>query len=158
MIVLLDQNLVLLATPKTGTTALEAALAPHASMVVSNPPALKHTSLQTYKRFVQPYLCHVSNETPQTAALIRHPLHWLDSWYRCRGRPWLDGKPNSTAKMSYSAFIEAYLQDNRPSFANVGTQANMITDADNATVDHLFKYENINKYVVFLEGKLKTTL
>ncbi|MGB0960818.1 MAG: gamma-glutamyl kinase, partial [Halocynthiibacter sp.] len=50
------------------------------------------------------------------------------------------------------------LKDNRPSFANIGTQANMLTDADNATVDHLFKYENMSKYVVFLEGKLKTTL
>ena len=45
MLVFWKQKLVILSVPKTGTTAIEAALAPHADIVVSHPPEQKHAPL-----------------------------------------------------------------------------------------------------------------
>jgi len=47
MLVFSNEKLVFLSVPKTGTTAYEAALAPHAAIVVSNPPELKHAPVFT---------------------------------------------------------------------------------------------------------------
>jgi len=54
MLVFWAEKLVFLAVPKTGTTAIEGALAPRASMVLRDPPQLKHSPVYRYKRFLQP--------------------------------------------------------------------------------------------------------
>ena len=88
MLVFWRQRLVFLATPKTGSTAIEAALgAAGGGVVIQRPPQLKHTTVQRYRRFVAPYLgdC-VKGETFAVIALMREPLDWLGSWYRYRQR------------------------------------------------------------------------
>ena len=50
MLVFYEQRMVVLSVPKTGTTALEAALAPHATFAITRPPPLKHTTLHRYHR------------------------------------------------------------------------------------------------------------
>lgn len=45
MLVFWKENLVFLAVPKTGTTAIEGALALHAAMVLCEPPQIKHAPL-----------------------------------------------------------------------------------------------------------------
>ena len=52
MLVFWKELLVFLAVPKTGTTALEGALAPNAALVFRDPPILKHTPLYRYRRLV----------------------------------------------------------------------------------------------------------
>ena len=42
MLVFWKENLVFLAVPKTGTTAIEGALSPYAAMVLRDPPQIKH--------------------------------------------------------------------------------------------------------------------
>ena len=56
MLIFWKARLVLLAVPKTGTSAYEAALAPHAAIVVSDPPELKHAPVYRYNRFFRPML------------------------------------------------------------------------------------------------------
>jgi hypothetical protein len=53
MLVFWKENLVLLAVPKTGSTALQGALAPRASMVFRDPPKLKHAPCYRYRRFLK---------------------------------------------------------------------------------------------------------
>ena len=48
MLVFWNKKLVFLSVPKTGTTAIEAALAPFADIVVSNPPELKHAPIRCH--------------------------------------------------------------------------------------------------------------
>ena len=55
MIFLYHARLVILSQPKTGTTALDNALAPRASIVVNNPPQLKHMQYRKFMRFVAPW-------------------------------------------------------------------------------------------------------
>ena len=99
------ENLVLLAVPKTGTTAIEKSLSPFADISILNPPGLEHTPVAKFNRFVQPYLESVGSNAMETVGVIRNPLDWLGSWYRYRARPFLDGKPNSTKDVIFDDFI-----------------------------------------------------
>jgi len=56
VLVFWKQRLVMLQVPKTGSSAFEAALAPHAAIRVSDPPELKHAPVYRYNRFFRPMM------------------------------------------------------------------------------------------------------
>ena len=154
MLVFWKAGLVLLAVPKTGTQAYEALLAPQADVSMRHPPALKHMTAQKFRRQFLPML---GDNAPklQTVAVIREPLDWLGSWYRYRSRSQLDGHPNSTAGVSFEAFVEAYLQASPPEFARVGAQARFVSNGQGKVlVDHLFAFERPLGLRAFLSERL----
>jgi len=149
------ENLVLLAVPKTGTTAIEKSLSPFADISILNPPGLKHTPVAKFNRFVQPYLESVGSNAMETVGVIRNPLDWLGSWYRYRARPFLDGKPNSTKDVSFDDFVLEVLKEDSAPFARIGSQRRFLSNRDgDVAVTHLFKFEEISAYVRFLEHRL----
>ena len=156
MLVFWKQKLVLLAVPKTGTTALEQALLPHASAAILDPPGHKHISAPQYRNRLSKFFEQRGNHPMDLVAVMREPVDWLGSWYRYRSRPQLSGKPNSTRGISFDAFVAAWLQPKRPDFADVGSQAKFLTDTDgNRAVDHLFRYDRMGDLVAFLENRLE---
>ncbi|MBY6114459.1 gamma-glutamyl kinase [Mameliella alba] len=158
MLVFWKARLVMLAVPKTGTSAFARALGPVASMVVSDPPELKHAPVYRYNRFFRPMFEKQGAEM-ELLAVIREPVDWLGSWYRYRQRDFLDGKPTSTKGVSFDAFCDAYTRGERPPFANVGSQAKFVEPRPNGvSVQYLFKYENQPDLVRFLEDRLQTRL
>ena len=160
MLVFWKQGLVILSVPKTGTTAWETALAPHASMAVLDPPELKHAPLYRYNRFFRPMFEKVGQPVAiETLAVMREPISWLGSWYRFRRRPFMQGRAQSTADVSFDAFVSAYMQGNPPAFANVGSQAKFLEPRPNGTaVDHLFRYEDQAGLLQFLQDRLKLSI
>ena len=160
MLVFWTEKLVFLSVPKTGTTALETALAPKAAMVISNPPELKHAPVYRYNRFFRPMFEKAcGEENMETMAVMREPISWLGSWYRYRQRDFLKGKANSTQGKSFDEFVEAYCRGDRPPFANVGSQAKFLEPRPNGTkVTHLFRYEDQARIIAFLEDRLDTKI
>lgn len=160
MLVFWKENLVVLAVPKTGTTALATALAPHADIVVNDPPELKHAPVYRYNRFFRPMFekaCGVENL--DIMAVMREPISWLGSWYRYRQRDFLKGKPTSTAEISFDEFILGYLEDEKPAFARVGSQAKFLEPRPNGTqAKYIFRYETPQETIRFLEARLDVTL
>lgn len=154
MLVFWKPKLVFLATPKTGTTAIEAALESLAAESIPRPPPLKHTSVQRYHRFLNAYLEDAAGGPFTVVALIREPRDWLGSWYRYRQRDGVGNPKKSTKGISFDDFVQAYCTENRPEFANVGSQARFLKASDGKWVDHLFRYEDIGAFVHFLEEKL----
>lgn len=154
MLVFWDQRLVFLATPKTGSTALAAALEPHAAISLQRPPVLKHTTVQRYHRFLGPYLKVSSGETFSTIALMREPIDWLGSWYRFRQRPEITDPRMSTRELSFEDFAQAYCARPQPGFANVGSQARFLTPEGREPVDEIFCYERMEKFIAYLEERL----
>lgn len=155
MLVFWDERLVFLAVPKTGTTALEGALAPRASMVLRDPPQLKHSPVYRYRRFLAPFFEKAGGATMETLAVVRHPVDWLSSWYRYRHRDDLAGHPNSTRGMSFDAFVEDYCKGKRPAHAQVGSQAKFLLDGEGKLgVTHLFRYEDQPRLLDFLGRRL----
>ncbi|PZQ99507.1 MAG: hypothetical protein DI533_02220 [Cereibacter sphaeroides] len=158
MLIFWEQGLVLLATPKTGSTAIAAALGPLATVRLGQPTALKHTSVHRYHRFIAPYLAASSGRQFEVVALMREPIDWLGSWYRYRLRADLPDPARSTAHMSFDDFLRAYCSDPQPEFAAVGSQARFLRPRQGAGVDHLFRYENMKGFIRFFEERLETTI
>lgn len=155
MLVFVKHRLVILAVPKTGTTALETALGPHADLVVRDPPDLKHAPLYRYDRFFRPIFEKVCNAELETLAVMREPIDWLGSWYRYRRRPFMAGRPNATHGMDFDTFVDAYCRDDRPGFADVGSQAKFLqTRPKGLPLTHLFRYEDQPRLVAFLQDRL----
>ena len=159
MLVFFKERLVLLAMPKTGTTAYHTALRDRADLVYSDPPELKHAPLYRYNRWVRPMFKKVCNAEMDIVAVMREPISWLGSWYRFRQRPFMNGKANSTKNMSFDDFVLAYCQEKKPGFANVGSQAKFLEAQSNGcSVTHLFRYDKQDRMNEFLEERLATKL
>ena len=155
MLVFWKENLALLAVPKTGTTAIEKALAPHASMAILDPPILKHVPIYRYDRFLKPFFLKAGGKELETAAVVRNPISWLGSWYKYRSRPELDGKPNSTANISFDDFVLEAIKGESAPYAHVGSQLKFLTNRDDSVgATHMFQYEQMERYVAFLENRL----
>lgn len=154
MMVFWQQRLAFLATPKTASTAIEAALGGLATLVILRPKELKHTDAARFERFLQPFLSEISAQPFDVVALMREPRDWLGSWYRDRQRE--DIEPElSTAGMDFDAFVTAYCTPGpRPAFADVGAQAAFLTTPSGAQMPHLFRYEALESFVQFLEDRL----
>jgi hypothetical protein len=153
MLVFWDERLAFLATPKTGSTAIAAALESLAAVSIQRPPLLKHTTVHRYRRFVGPYLEAASKDTFTLVALMREPRDWLGSWYRFRQREEI-APDKSTAKMSFDDFVQGWCQDPRPAYADVGSQEKFLRPRQGVGVDRLFRYEEIDSFVHFLEERL----
>lgn len=153
MLVFWEQRLAFLATPKTGSTAIAAALESLAAVSIQRPPLLKHTTVHRYRRFIGPFLEAASKDSFTLVALMREPKDWLGSWYRFRQREETEaGK--STRGMSFDDFVRAWCQDPRPDFADVGSQGKFLRPRQGIGVDRLFRYEEIETFVQFLEDRL----
>lgn len=153
MLVFWEQRLAFLATPKTGSTAIAAALESLAAVSIQRPPLLKHTTVHRYRRFIGPYLEAASKDTFTLVALMREPKDWLGSWYRFRQREETEAG-RSTRGMSFDEFVQAWCRDPRPDFADVGSQGRFLRPRQGVGVDRLFRYEEIGSFVQFLEERL----
>ena len=154
MLVFWEQRLAILATPKTGSTAIEASLDSLAALSIQRPPVLKHTNVARFHRFVGPYLAAAAGGPFTVVALMREPRDWLGSWYRYRSRDDIPDDAKSTQGMSFDSFVQAWCRTPRPAFADVGSQARFLKGADGVGADKVFRYENIDSFISFLEDRL----
>lgn len=164
MLIFWPQRLVLLATPKTGTTSLEAALEALADVALLRPRAMKHLPARVWRETLAPYVEASAGGPFRTVALVREPQDWLGSWYRARLREAEDGGDGSAAALredadsrclrSFADFVEAHLSDDPPPVAAVGSQSGFLSDgAGGVAVDLLFRYDRFQDFTDFLEGE-----
>ena len=145
MLIFSRYNLVLLAVPKTGSTALEVALGQEADGRFGNPPEMEHLPLYRYNRFVRPLLQLTTGQDPETFALIREPISWLRSWYRYRARNSMALLPTSTCHISFDQFVREAMSDDPPPFAQVGCQTRFLSPGGSGgPITHLFQYEQMD--------------
>lgn len=148
MMVFPRENLVFFAVPKTGTTAIEAALDARAAIVLRDPPQMKHMTVASYARVLQPLL----KADYEMMAVIRHPLDWHGSQYRYRSRPALKGTARSTAEVSFADFIARMLTPGNPEAE--GSQSRFLCLKDGSCpVRHLFRYEAQDRILAFLADR-----
>lgn len=160
MLIFIEPRLVLLSVPKTGTTALEQALAPKAEIAFRTRPEIKHLNHRQYLNRIRPLLAPLGKRPFESVAVVREPLDWLRSWYRFRARDELIGHPNSTAHISFQQFLTDYLSaEQRPPHARLGKQSEFLIDHDGRmAVEHVFQYEAMPALIAFLSARLKTRI
>ncbi len=164
MLIFWRQRLVVLATPKTGSTSLEAALESLADVAVLRPRALKHTSAAACRAHVIPYLEAAAGAPFESVALMREPVDWLGSWYRAELREaqeagWPEDPASTEALADFEAFVAAHLGPAPPAVADVGSQAAFLGDGlGGCGVDRLFRYDRFEAFTAFLEERLDCDL
>lgn len=152
-------GLVMLAVPKTGTHAYEAALRDRADVVLAHPPHLKHMGARGFRKKIRPLVDPQKDIQFKIMAVIREPVSWLGSWYRYRSRPYLDGSERSTKEMSFERFVEGALADTPPAFADVGRPSRMVSNLQGDIIaDYLFAYEDPAPLTAFLQKNLGSVI
>lgn len=155
MLIFWDQRLVFLATPKAGSSAVEAALESLAAVTMPRPAPLKHMTASAFRTHLAPYLESVTGTRFTTVALMREPISWLRSWYRFRLRDDFEDPTHPMQGRSFEAFIHDYMAQTPPAHARLGTQGDYLLGTDGRpAIDQIFRYENIEGFVHFLEDRL----
>ena len=140
MLVFSEQNLVFLAVPKTGTTAVEWALRPKADMIFAK--SRKHTTGMRYRAKIAPFLKDTYGIKPKPMAVMRNPVEQIRSWFRYRQGVSDSNSERSTEGISFDEFVLAVIKDEPPVFAAIGSQYNFLTSSrGKLLVAHLFAYE-----------------
>ena len=164
MIFIYRARLVILSQPKTGTTALDNALAHRASVVINNPPEMKHINYKKFMKFMAPFIkaqTGLAREDYQVCSVMREPLDWLGSWYRYRTRDQLkkanhNRAQNYTGDVSFDAFLEEVLKPKgqKPSYAQVGSPCAVARKANGAIgCDYIFPYEDTSGLYALIEER-----
>lgn len=138
---------------------MELAFSPLASAVILDPPGLKHVSARRYRREMASWVTRDGLYPHETLALIREPVDWLGSWYRYRQRPQVAGEEVSTRGIEFGDFVAAWMEPRPPEFARIGSQARFLSGRrGRLLVDHLFRYEDYDRAVDFLNDRLGTSI
>lgn len=153
MLIFWDQRLVFLATPKAGSTAIAMALESLASTSIQRPEIMKHTNIAHFHRHVGPWLEAQAGEAFTTVAIMREPVEWLRSWYRFRLRDDHDDPKHAMEGVSFADFAAQYAADGGPQNLQIGSQTKFLKSSD-TSVDRIFRYENIDRFVEFWEDRL----
>lgn len=155
MIISSKAGFVFFASTKSASTAIEAALAPHADMTILNPPEAKHIGVQAFERHILPVTRKFGFGVLERLAVIRNPRDWVASWYAYRARPDLDGHPRSTAGLSFDQFVDGVLADPIPEFAKIGRPGRMLRRASGALgIDRLYAYEALPQLAAYFSERL----
>ncbi len=148
MLIFWDQRLAFLATPKAGSTAVEVALEPLASLAVQRPPEMKHVDAARFHRHIHPWLLGMTADHFTTVALMREPLDWLRSWYRFQLRD--EHETGEDDGASFEEFARRYLEQPGSVTQGIGTQSAFLTAGD-VPVDRIFRYEDMAAFTQFLD-------
>lgn len=152
MLIFSRQNLAYLAVPKTGTTSVEMALRSRADIVFSK--HRKHMPARGFHNRVAPFLENAFGLRPMRVAVMRDPEDQLSSWYRYRTQANLRGSSNSTADMSFDAFVLDAARDDPPDHAAVGSQFSFLTSSGGDVLVHrLYAYEARDQFYAFLNER-----
>ena len=158
MLVSIRHRLVILATPKCASTAIEEALAPSVDVVIRGHPGAKHTNYRKFDRHLRRYVESFAGGRVETVCLFREPVDWLHSWWRYRGREGIPDRAKSTRGMGFDGFVNAYL-DGAPGPADLGRQSRFVADAAGGVgVDRVFRYDHLDRMAAFLAGRLGVAL
>ncbi len=153
MLIFTAHALAFVAVPKTGTTALEQALKPHADLILRKQH--KHATAMRFHRKIRPFLKDTFKVDTQVFAVMREPEDQIRSWYKYRCRPEIIDQPEYAGEMSFDAFVEAVISDTPPPCAQIGSQYSMLTGrGGRLLIDHLFAYEAWPKIERFLSDRL----
>lgn len=159
MIFLYQARLAILSQPKTGTTALDSALASRASIAVARPPDMKHINYRGFVKFVAPWIqaqTGLARKDYEIVSVMREPIDWLGSWYRFRTRERNDRKGNYTGEISFDQFITdvAKPKGMRPFHARLGSPCGVaLNGKESIGVDRIFPYEDLSGLYQLIEER-----
>ena len=144
---------VVLAVPKSGSTALEAAFTKHAQLVTSGPPSLKHVTAREFDERFAPLLEQhgYARADYEVTALVREPVSWLASWWRYRSRPGIAGKRTYVGDLGFDEFVGRVVTGE----IRLRPQTDYVTSPDGRlAVDRLWRYDDLDSAFEWMRAKV----
>ncbi|MEM8786920.1 MAG: hypothetical protein AAGE76_01520 [Pseudomonadota bacterium] len=152
MLLSLDGQFAYLAMTKTGSTSVENALRPHCQVMFTGDHRVTHMPGHHFERYVRPYLLETGQPPIDSVAQIRHPVDWLESWWRYRGR---DAGPQSTRGIGFDQFADEFMAGaDRPYLGLHRPHAFFYGEGTDIQVDLVFRFEEMALFQRFLEMRL----
>lgn len=165
MLISTKYQFVFLCAEKCASNAIEDMLRPYSDIAYLGVPEVRHTNYRDYEKFIRPYLeSKLRIDDFETLCLVREPISWLHSWYRFRARhdlrdPRHPSHKNCTYGISFDEFIEAYVSEKPPAFANVNSQFDFVKNAASEVgVKTVFAYDHIDVFVQHMRKKIGVNL
>lgn len=146
---------VFLCMPKCASTSIEGTLGSYCSLNYKATAKQKHIGLADFKKTFPQY------SQLETICIFREPTDWVGSWYRYRRRSQNKGRPTWTGDITFDQFIEGYLSEDLPRFANwnLPTQSDFVVNSSNDVgVDLIFDMNRIDLIAEYLSDKFKTKI
>lgn len=144
---------VVLAVPKSGSTALEQSFSKHAQLVTSGPPSLKHVTATEFEQSFVPLLeTHGYRRADyEVTALVREPVSWLSSWWRYRSRRGIRGSSTYVGDLGFDEFVGRVVTGE----IRLRPQSDYVTRADGSlAVDRLWRYDDLDAAFEWMRGKV----
>lgn len=154
MMAMPHSGFVFLSMTKTGSTAIHQHFSRHAQVLARNPPRMKHMTAKTFTELIVPLLERYGRprESYEVMCIAREPVDWVGSWWRYRARPAMEGKPKSTANLSFDEFAEQIVSGK----VKLGSSANFVSDKDGKViVDRIYKFEHLGLAAEWMSAQLK---
>jgi hypothetical protein len=147
MLVAPRHGFVFLASPKTGTSAIEQAFAPYVQLASQGHRRIKHTPPERFEKFLVPYLedCGFRRKRYEVVSVVREPIDLLRSWWRYRSRGKLKRPRHKyhhryTGDMTFAEFGEVVLAGR----GDLSRPSKFLTRDDGSLgVDRLFRYDDL---------------
>lgn len=153
MLIFLRHELAFLATPKTGSTAIEFALRPFAEIIFAR--NRKHIPAQRFAYRIAPFLERTFGTRPRSVAIMRDPTDQIRSWYRYRSAPRLKGSRLHTAEIDFETYVREVCSDAPPPRAQIGSQFSFLCNGDgDVQTDHIFAYRDLSPFLRFMSDHL----
>ncbi len=151
------RDFVLLALPKTASTALERTLAPYATEVVGSPPGQKHLPARGFVHTKAHELAEQGHprESYELVTMFREPIAWLESWWRYRAR---DDSRQSTAELGFEEFALRYLAGDGDAPVPKGRPARFIHAEGAVAVDRVFSVERPDVWSTWFSERIGAPL
>lgn len=149
------RGFVVLALPKCASTALEAALGPHADFVIDSPPSRKHLGVKGFTKRIEPELAAQGypRSSYELVSMFREPISWLESWWRYRLRD--DAREgNSTSEMPFEEFARLFVAEDPTAPTPRGRPAAFVTHEGLVGVDRIFAVERPEVWGAWIGSRL----
>lgn len=155
MLLSIDGRFAYLAMTKTGSTSVENALRPHCHVMFTGHHRVTHMPAHHFERFLRPYLAESGLHEIDTVCQLRHPVSWLESWWRYRSKPAAWEPEVDTRKVSFETFCAEYIDGvERPYLGMHRQQAFLCDAAGDLLVDIVYRFEDMDLFSDFLSTRL----
>jgi len=151
----IDGRFAYLAMTKTGSTSVENAIRKHCHVMFTRHHRATHMPAHHFERFLRPWLEESDIRHVDTVCQLRHPIDWLESWWRYRSKPGAWEPEVSTKGIGFDQFAEEYISGADRPYLGVHRPQSFLCDAKGALlVDIVYRFEDMGLFNEFLSVRL----
>lgn len=155
MLLHIEGRFAYLAMTKTGSTSIENAIRRQCHVMFTRHHRVTHMPGHHFEKYIRPYLTDTGIADIDTVCQLRHPIDWLESWWRYRSKPAEWEREVDTSGISFDQFAEEYIAgEDRPYLGMHRPQSFLFAEDGTRAVDIVFRFEDMDLMAAFLSERL----